>query len=274
MALVHLNQTSLFYTIVKGARPCLVMHGGLGLDHTYLHPWLNLLAEQLELIYYDHRGNGRSGRPPVETLTHEQFARDAEALRKHLGFSRLVIIGHSYGGFIALEYALLFARRVSHLILIDTAPAYNHTAEIRSNIGRKNPPDEILAALRAPIPTEDEELERVFKATLPLYFFNFDSQLGDQLFARTIWSASAAARNQILLPRYNVISRLKEIKAPALIIVGSDDFICPPSQAELLHAGLPGSELVVVKNSGHFPYVEQPEPFFQAVLDWLSKYRN
>lgn len=73
MPTVHLNGTDLFYLSVGQGTPCLVMHGGLGLDHTYLHPWLDPLGDIFQLIYYDHRGNGRSALPPFETLTLEQF---------------------------------------------------------------------------------------------------------------------------------------------------------------------------------------------------------
>ena len=65
----------------------LVMHGGMGWDHTYFRPGLDALSDQVELVYYDHRGNGRSGRPPSETITFEQLCADADALRGHLGLS-------------------------------------------------------------------------------------------------------------------------------------------------------------------------------------------
>lgn len=269
MAIARLNQTELFYVKVGQGLPCLVMHGGLGLDHTYLHPWLNPLGDLLQLIYYDHRGNGRSGRPPVETLNHEQFSRDADALRDHLGFSRVAVMGHSYGGFIALEYALRYPERLSHLILIDTAPAYNYGAEIRANLKRKNPTPLMLAALRSPTPSHVAELERLFHTVLPLYFHQFDPKLAGRLFAVVVWSTSAAARNEHLLPRYNVVSRLKEIEVPTLIVVGRDDFVCPPSQAGLLHERISDSELIVMEKSGHFPYVEEPDVFFRSVRSWL-----
>ena len=78
----------------------------------------------MQLIYYDQRGNGRSGRPPLDTLTFEQFCADAEALRIHLRYDRIALLGHSYGGFIALEYARRYPERVSHLILVDTVAAH------------------------------------------------------------------------------------------------------------------------------------------------------
>jgi len=84
MPVVSLNGTELFYLEHGAGQPCLVMHGGLGADHTGLHPWLDPLGDVVRLVYYDHRGNGRSGRPPLETLTYAQLAADADALRAYL----------------------------------------------------------------------------------------------------------------------------------------------------------------------------------------------
>lgn len=128
-----INRNNLFYVTAGEGLPCLVMHGGLGFDHTYLHPSLEPLGDTLHLIFYDHRGNGRSGRPDKETMTHVQFAADTDALANHLGFDKMAVIGHSYGGFIALEFALRYPQRLSHLILLDTAPTFNYYEEIIEN---------------------------------------------------------------------------------------------------------------------------------------------
>ena len=83
----------------------------MGLDHTYLRPALDPLADRLQLVYYDHRGNGRSGRPRMDTLTMEQLADDANALARRLGFDRLLVFGASYGGFVAQELAVRHPRQ-------------------------------------------------------------------------------------------------------------------------------------------------------------------
>ena len=129
MPTVDVHQTHLFYIRSGTGVPCLVMHGGLGLDHTYLRG-LDIVSDVLHLVYYDHRHNGRSGRPPLESVTHAQLADDAEGLRQYCGFGKVAVLGHSYGGFIALEYALRYPDSVSHLILLDTAPVYNYGEEI------------------------------------------------------------------------------------------------------------------------------------------------
>src|SRR6185436_971485 len=77
--LTSVNGTTLFTESVGQGRSMLVLHGGLGFDHTYFRPFLDPLAEQTRVVYLDHRMHGRSGRPAIETLTHEQLVADAEA---------------------------------------------------------------------------------------------------------------------------------------------------------------------------------------------------
>ncbi len=271
MPVARLKDTDLFYLEIGTGVPCLVMHGGLGADHTYLHPWLDPLGEAMHLVYYDHRGNGRSGRPPLETLTHEHFAADADALRAFLGFDKIAVMGHSYGGFIALEYALQYPQHLSHLVLVDTAPAFTHAEEVMINARRKGATEEMMAILDAPNPTDDNEMKRVMQVISPLYFHIFNADVARRIFEHVVWSGSAGARNDVLLPAYNLIPRLSEIRAPTLILVGRADFICPPSQAEIMRQGIQNSELVVFERSGHLPYVEEPEAFFMEVRDWLRR---
>src|SRR5262249_52391310 len=107
MPTVEIHQTQLFYTRTGTGVPCLAMHGGLGIDHRSLLD-LARLNDSFEFVFYDHRYHGRSGRPPLESLSHAQFADDAEGLRQHLHLGKVAVLGHSYGGFIALEYVLRY----------------------------------------------------------------------------------------------------------------------------------------------------------------------
>ena len=270
MPIANLNGIDLFYLTVGEGLPCLVMHGGLGLDHTYLHPWLDPLADVLRLIYYDHRANGRSERSPLETLTLKQFAADADALRAFLSFEKVAVVGHSVGGFIALIFALHYPEQISHLILMDTAPAFNYMGEIMANAQRKGATEEMIAALQAPTPADNEEFKRMLSVLMPLYFHKFDEKLAERLAANMMLSVFAAASNEMFMPTYNVVSQLDKIRVPTLILTGRDDFICPPSQAEIMHKGIPNSELVILEHSGHFPHFEETNAFFEAVRSWLT----
>jgi proline iminopeptidase len=270
MTVAHLNDTELFYVEVGKGVPCLVMHGGLGFDHTSLHPWLDPLGHVMHLVYYDHRGNGRSGRPPLETLTFEQFCADADALRDHLGFEKVAVLGFSFGGFIALEYALRYPRHLSHLILFDTAPAFDYGEEIEANARRKGATPEQLEALEASA-DDEAEFRRVWKQIEPLYFHTYDPDLAERVLDKTIFSVEAAEAGEAVTEEWDLTPRLDEISAPTLILVGRDDFICPPSQANIMHERISNSKLVVFEKSGHLPHVEEPEAFFDAVRGWLGR---
>ncbi len=269
MPLISVNGTELFYEEAGAGLPCLVMHGGLGLDLTSMHPSLDPLGDVLRLIYYDHRGNGRSGRPPLETTTFEQLADDADALRASLGHERVAVLGHSYGSFVALEYALRHPQRVSHLILVGTAPAMDYGHEIADNARRNGATPEMLAALGA-TPQDDEELGRLWRTIVPLYFYQYDER-AEALFRETRFSAAAMVRGAHLLPHYNLMLRLSELHTPTLILAGRHDFVTPPRQAERLQAMLTNSRLVIFERSGHYAWVEEPERFFPVVRGWLAE---
>jgi proline iminopeptidase len=270
MPVAHINDTELFYVEVGEGLPCLVMHGGLGVDHTGLHPWLDPLGEEMHLVYYDHRGNGRSGRPPLETLTFERFCSDADALREHLGFEKIAVLGYSFGGFIALEYALRYPERLSHLILSGTTPALDYGEEIEANARRKGATPEQLEALEASA-DNDAESWRLWKIIEPLYFHTFDADLAERVMGKTILSAEAGKVGDAITEEWDLTAHLGEISVPTLILVGRDDFVCPPSQAKILHERIPDSELVIFEKSGHFAHVEEPDAFFGAVRGWLRR---
>ena len=270
MPVAHLNDTELFYLEVGEGLPCLIMHGGLGLDHTYMHPWLDPLGDVMHLVYYDHRNNGRSGRAAVETLTFETLCADADALREYCGFEQVTILGHSYGGFIALEYALRYPERLSHLILSGTAPAFDYEEEIADIVRRKGATQEQVDALEATTP-DNATLEHQVKLLGPLYWHNFDADLAERVFAETVYSAEALEAGFELLEQWDVTPCLGEIRTPTLILVGRHDFICPPSRAKIMHEGIPGSELVVFERSGHFPYLEEPDTYFRTIRGWLGR---
>jgi proline iminopeptidase len=270
MPVAHLNDTELFYVEVGEGVPCLVMHGGLGGDHSSLHPWLDPLGDVMRLVYYDHRGNGRSGRPRSESITFEQLCADADALREHLGFEEIAVLGYSFGGFVALEYALRYPERISHLILLDTAPTFDYEEEIEANARRKGATQEQLEALDASAEDEGESW-RLWKVIEPLYFCTFDADLAERVMGKTVISVEAADAGDAIIEGWDLTPRLGEISAPTLILVGRDDFVCPPSQAKIMHEGIPNSELAVFENSGHFTHVEEPEAFFDAVRGWLRR---
>ncbi|HEX6302376.1 MAG TPA: alpha/beta fold hydrolase, partial [Acidimicrobiia bacterium] len=119
MTMMSIREQSLNVEVVGHGYPLLLMHGGPGLDHWSLRPFQQL-ADRFTLIFYDHRCNGRSTGAPVESMTWDNLTADADALRQELGFEQWAVLGHSFGGHVALEYALRYPQSPSHLVLLDT----------------------------------------------------------------------------------------------------------------------------------------------------------
>src|SRR5678816_2980991 len=117
---MKIRDVSLYVEAMGHGDPLLLMHGGPGLDHVSLTPF-RALADRHTVVFYDHRCNGRSVGPAVTSMTWDNLTADADALREAFGFERWAVLGHSFGGHVALEYALRYPERVSRLVLLDTA---------------------------------------------------------------------------------------------------------------------------------------------------------
>jgi proline iminopeptidase len=272
----HVNGTRLFYTRIGSGRLLLVMHGGLGWDHTYLRPSLDALGGQATVIYYDHRGNGRSAAPDDWTsVDHATWTGDADALRDHLGDERIVLFGHSYGGFLALEYALRYPDRLDGLILCTTGPAFAHQEVAIANAQERGTPDQVQTLfdlLSRPV-AQTSDLRSGIKAILPIYFHDPDEAPLDRITDEMTFCVQAFNRASFhCLPHYDVRDRLSEIDVPALVLGGRDDWIMPPAHSvEPLGASLPNAEATIFERSGHFPFIEERPLFAEVVTDWLYR---
>lgn len=272
MPYASINGTELFYKTVGHGDPCLVMHGGLGFDHTTVHPGLDLLGERLQLIYYDHRCNGRSGRSPIETLSWEQLAQDAEGLRRHLGFGKISIVTHSLGAFVALEYALLYPQWIDRLILIGAVPAFDFFPQVIANMKERGASDEVVALLDFSRVGSDEVCKEHFHRLAPLYFHRPSNRLIEQALGRVQFCIEACRATPSLIGAYSLESRLKDIHVPTLVLAGADDFVTPLSQVRRLRDGMPNATMAVFEQSGHLPYLEEPDEFFRVVREWIGNY--
>lgn len=186
MPFEHVDGTELFHVEVGRGLPCIVMHGGLGVDHSQFRESLDPLGDVLRLVYLDHRGNGRSGRPPVETITLEQLAADADELRARLGMERVAVLGHSYGGCVALQYALRYPSRLTHLILVGTTAAWDYTDEIIAELQRRAPGSDVVGAF---LGVGEDDASSVGRRSSSLRRSGFASSIGDA------WSACSARRS-------------------------------------------------------------------------------
>jgi proline iminopeptidase len=281
VATTQINGTELFYLVEGSGPPLVVLHGGLGFDHTYMRASLEPLDDVRTMIYVDQRGNGRSGRPPLETITIPQLAADVDALRDHLGHERIGVLGHSYGGFVALEYATTYPDRVSHLVCEDTSPGAFEPTE--AELAERADPSWITPEIQAGFeyfgslmasgetPTDDGFRDNLPKVA-PVYLHRADpSALAPKLAGMIVNAEVAMHSMRVALPGWSVADKLDRITAPTLVLCGRYDLMTTPECAKRLSTGIPGAELVWFENSGHFPAIEEPDAFVSALRGFFAR---
>lgn len=273
---MSIRDVSLFVDVIGRGYPLVLMHGGPGTDQWSLLPFRQI-QDQFTLVFYDHRCNGRSEGADISTMTWENLTADADALRQRLGFEQWAVLGHSFGGNVALEYALRYPDSLSHLILLDTGGEARWSLENAPKVLAERGFDPKTVALAERWlngrikPSEFlPDVMRLGSAyepyTSPLQFVHGMIQGGWRSKMRP--EALMFAGSQ-LLPGWTVMDRLAEIKVPTLVMAGRDDFIFPPECQAELAAGIPDARLRLINHAGHNPYSEQSAEVMEAVRDFL-----
>jgi proline iminopeptidase len=283
----------IYYKTLGNGPPLVVLHGGPGASHDYFLPWLLPLARTHRLIFIDERGSGRSQRLQDTSLyTVEGDVEDVEAVRVALHLGKISLLGHSCGGVLAQAYALKYQQNLSHLILNST---FASTREMNVVLAREKaamPPAKLarLNELEAAGLFGKGELwehgrylaEYETLAWGPGYFpflygarpdSNYDPAAGNaptnwELY-RAMWGSDGEFVIDGNLRSVEYVERLPSIKVPTLIVVGDHDE-CDPSLSKEMHEKIAGSKLVILPNSGHMNFVDQPELWQKAVGDFLS----
>lgn len=248
----------------------LAVHGGPGTDHRLFRPFLDPLAEHLRLVFFDLPGHGESG--PMEDPSLSSIAGSIDDVRIALEAEAVALLGSSYGGFLALTYALDHPRAVSALVLVGAAASHGFREE-SINVAKQRATPAMLASLHrlwdGSLPT-DAAFQRAWRDIFPLYFHGLPDAEVDMLAQRCSYSLETRLRILPTLQRYDLRERLSEIDAPVLVVVGRHDWITSVRQAEELTAGLRRAELVVFEESGHYPFIEEQERFLAVVGAWLA----
>jgi proline iminopeptidase len=268
----RIDGVPLAYHVAGTGPTCVVWPGGPGIDGAYLRA--PALERDLRLVYVDPIGTGASGRlADPAGYNRARYAADLEKLRAALGLDRLCLIGHSYGGFVALTHALLHPERVARLVLYDTAARMDAelAAAAAGNLEKlRDRPwhAQVTAGFRAAVGS-DEDATRVLAQIAPAYLADWErrgGELGPALLRSRAYAApwTAAERTP-----YDVRAALPMVRAPTLVLVGRHDFVCPPPFAEELARGIPGAQLLVFEHSGHVAHLEEPEAFRAAVAGFV-----
>jgi len=271
MTLVQLSDgASLNVEEVGDGPPLIVLHGGPGLDHTMFRPYLDPLGQDVQLVYVDERGQGRSDRVDPQTLSVEVFARDVDLVANALGLDRFSLLGHSFGAIIATFHAIELGTADRYVISGggDTSDAL--TADVEASL-------EALGEDRAAIAESwenektvqtEEEMAELMAAQLPFHFAGPppEGYMDDAVYSPEVLRHFAEAG----YGDFDYVPDLRRIDRPTLVIVGSEDRTTTPRAARVLAGGIPGSSLVVLSGVGHMSFVEAQDAYLDAVRTFLT----
>jgi proline iminopeptidase len=280
---VPVDGAELYVRQIGAGHPVVVLHGGPDFDHSYLVPELDEVAHSCRLIYYDQRGRGRSanGVQP-EDVTIGSEVDDLDQVRRHLQLGRIAVLRHSWGGVLAMEYATRRPEQVSHLILMNTAPASGRDADRCRERLRAGWPAADVERMRSIAATDSylagdlaaeadyyrlhfrgsfqqpaqlEELLRRLRANFTPDTVRLARAIEDRMYEQT-WSSDG----------YDLIPKLRALEVPSLVLHGGREFVplyVPVHVAQ-------GSRLVVLPGCGHFSYAERPDLVRQHIAALLS----
>jgi pimeloyl-ACP methyl ester carboxylesterase len=257
-------------TVMDQRPTLLLLHGGPGFDHSPSKPRFSQLADVCQVVYLDHRGQGRSDPSTPDRWTLNQWADDVRSFCDALEINRPIVLGQSFGGFVALNYALRHPDHPGKLILSST------TAKIR--LDRALPMFERLGGPRAREVAErfwsnptDEHRDAYMEVCLPLYT---RTPLDPDALARVRMRPEVSThfiRGEMLT--YDFTDRLGQLACPTLVVAGGLDPITPVADAEDLAAALPvkTTRLEVFPNAGHGVFRDEPDEFLALVRDFITE---
>jgi pimeloyl-ACP methyl ester carboxylesterase len=262
---------TLAYNVI-GSGPTLVCHpGGPGFAGAELGD-LGGLSATRRLVLLDPRGTGGSDPGPDYSL--DGYAADLDALRAELGVDKMDLLGFSYGSVVAVSYATRYVDGLNKLVLAGGLAAFTPEGQEFANqviASKANEPwhADAVAALAEEEGGENIDLAALWVREAPLYFAQWDEKYRPAVLAGAL-GANAAPLIESNKIGFDLRGELNLVAAPTLIVCGREDFVCGPPAAQDLANGIKGSQVVMLENTGHMMYIEQPEAFRTAVENFLS----
>lgn len=282
----------IYYKIIGRGDPLMIVHGGPGASHDYLLPYLLPLARSNRLVFIDERGSGRSEKlEDARQYTVENMVEDVEHVRRALGLGKINLLGHSYGGVLAQAYAFKYQQHLTHLILGGTFYSTSEMNKVLAN-EKHNMGPEALQRLEALEQAglfgkgKDWETGRYPDDYAKLawgdgyfpYLYqhrpdpNYDPISGNTTTSwdlyREMWGSHGEFIIDGNLKSVEYADKLPGIHVPTLLICGDHDE-SDPSLSRFMHEKIAGSKLVVLPQSGHMAFVDQPSMYVKAVSDFL-----
>ena len=279
VGLIPVNGTRLFVHREGLGEPAIVIHGGPVLDHSYLQPYLAPLGDELELVFYDQRLSGRSdGVVDSASVRLDTFVDDIEALREALGLGRVHLIAHSWGGLLAMKYATAHSDQLLSLVLLDPmAPTAALWRDEERELAASLVPQDTagagaLRATEAFAAGEPAAMEALLRHSFRSQFR--DRSLAEELsfnigedYLRRIRQFGLMIGD---LTTFDLMEALRDVDVPTLILYGEDE---PGASigGDAIAEAIPKAQRVIIPATGHFPFIEQPEAFLDAVRAFLAR---
>lgn len=277
---IPIGDTTLYVRRIGAGNPVFVIHGGPGLNHNYLLPYIDDLSHSNELIYYDQRycGASESNLDPNKIVVSE-FVEDIERLRKQLGYNQISIIAHSFGAHLAFRYAVSYPQHVKKIVSVcGLAISWVGVGLfVREFLKRTKLIKEQLDEIRQ----SQDFLSGVPAVHTAFYKLIFSSYCYDPCKTenlRLIFTKESARnevfvsqhlRNQLFSDQFDLTPDLNHLKMPILMIHGiADPF--PSEKAKEVADALKNCTYVEFPECGHFPFMEQPALFFKVVGKFLK----
>jgi len=274
---VNVNGVELYYKIMGEGEPVVILHGGPGFDHNYMLP-LSQLADDYRVIFYDQRATGDStGVVDANSITVDNFVEDLEGLRKELNLGKMHVIGHSWGGGLAIYYGVKYPANLRSLVLLAAGGAgTKYFEEYFENVGKKTRPED-AAAMRE-IEQSDafknwevDAFERYYRIAMKPFFYDpsLAAQMDFCIGRNTVKNQRKTA--ELLMKDigdFDVHGNLSVIKCPTLLIYGDSD-PGPRWGPYKVHKHIAQSKMVFLRNTGHFMFVEAPEQTFSLIRNFL-----
>ncbi len=261
-------------TAMRERPVAMLIHGGPGGDHSGFKPSMSPLATRMQLVYFDHRGQGRSNAADPASYTLDENVEDMEALRRHLGLGSIVSIGTSYGGMVAMAHAARYPDAISHLVLIVTAAHGGFIARAQQIVRERGSElqREVCETLWQGAFGSTDQMQRYYDAMGPMYSRRHDPNAAATGRHRAIYAPEPLNRAfgpTGFLRRFDLRGELGRITAPTLIMAGRHDWICPPEFSEEIQRLIPGSDLRIFEQSSHSIRVDEPEAMLDAILGFI-----
>lgn len=264
-----------------------LIHGGPGGNHIHFKYDSIKLQEYAQLVFIDQRGCGLSKKDKKSHYTLENNIEDIEALRKHLGFKKISVLGVSYGGMVAQGYAIRYGKNVDKLVLVSTAPSYHFIETAKENLKKIGTKQQISVCekfLWSGSFKNNRDVNHYFKIMDPLYIYNHKKKKRRKPSVKKVKSQNNIknilsydvlnAGFSTFLHKFNFIPKLKNIKCPTLIMVGKNDWVCIPKHSKVMAENIPNSTLKVFNKCGHALATDANDKYINAIKQFLIDHRG